>query len=154
MSEEGHDRRRGLLRQATEGIGAGGKGKGPIIQHELGIVVGGRLNPQVAEHGVGFPASKELDGIFIYAGAEEGGSTAWSQASRGEEAWVDVVDMVGELGSEANAFRCQFGVSAVPLFTVLVVVPEEFSLSGAAVCAQFEVLAQVDTNPPQGFDWA
>ena len=70
MSEEFSDGRRGLLGQATEGIGAGGKGKGPIIQHELGIVVGGGLNPQVAEHGVGFPASKELDGVFVNPSTE------------------------------------------------------------------------------------
>ena len=84
MSEEGRDCRRGLLRQATEGIGAGGEGKGPIIQHELGIVVGGGLNPQVAEHGVRFPASKELDGVFVDPSTEEGGGTAGAERPCGE----------------------------------------------------------------------
>ena len=76
MSEEGGNCRSGLLGQATEGIGAGGEGKGPIIQHELGIVVGGGLNPQVAEHGVGFPVAKELDGVFVDPSTEKGGSAA------------------------------------------------------------------------------
>ena len=84
MSEESRDRRRGLLRQATEGIGAGGEGKGPIIQHELGIVVGGGLNLQVAEHGVGFPAAKELDGVFVDPSTEEGGGTTGAEQPRGE----------------------------------------------------------------------
>ena len=50
----------GLLREVAIAVGLGVKGVGAMIQHLLSIVVGvsGCLDAEVAEHGVGFPASQ------------------------------------------------------------------------------------------------
>ena len=54
----------------------GEKGEGTTVQHELGKVGGVRLITEVAEHGVRFPASQELDFVWVLVGAEEGGRAA------------------------------------------------------------------------------
>ena len=43
-----------------------------MVQHALGVVVsmGGCLDAQVAQHGIGFPSAKELDGVLVNVGAQ------------------------------------------------------------------------------------
>ena len=50
------------------------EGVGTMVEHELGTVVGmgSGLDAQVAEHGLGFPKSKELDGVRVHSGTEQG----------------------------------------------------------------------------------
>ena len=51
---------------------AGCEGVGAVAEHEASVVsvVGGGGDPEVAEHGVGFPAAQELDVVGVDAGAE------------------------------------------------------------------------------------
>ena len=47
------------------------------------------LDAEVVKHGIGFPASQELNGVFVNLGAEEGSGTAWMEAASTEEGWLD-----------------------------------------------------------------
>ena len=48
-------------------VGTGGEGVGAVVKHLLGQMmrVGGGLDPQVAEHGIGLPTAEELDVVFV-----------------------------------------------------------------------------------------
>jgi hypothetical protein len=78
--------------QATGGmVGLGSKGVVAGSEHELGEVggVGMCSDAEVAEHGVGFPSSDELDDVGVDAGAEERGSATRAKAAGGEELGED-----------------------------------------------------------------
>ena len=54
-----------------------------VVEHSLRVAVGvgGGLDAQVSEHGVRLPATKELDSVRVYAGAEESGGAARPEAA-------------------------------------------------------------------------
>lgn len=96
---EGHWRFLGKGHVGRGGEGTGGEGVGAMVKHLLRKVVGVDvgLDAQVAEHGVGFPAAQQLDGVLVDVGAEESGGSAGAEAAGGQECWVDaecVVEVV------------------------------------------------------------
>ena len=101
------DGHRGLARKEVEsvgGVGAGGEGVGAMVQHVLGAVVGVSRggDAEVAEHRVGAPATKELDGVGIGASAQQGGSAAGTEAPSREEARRDAGDGFNGSGTVAE----------------------------------------------------
>ncbi len=86
VRQEGPDGDRGL---AWEGPGARvvprGKGVAPVVQHLLGEVAGGGLDPEVAEHGIRLPSAQELDVVGVDAGAQQGGGSAGAKGAGAEE---------------------------------------------------------------------
>ena len=58
--------------------GSRAKGVVAVGEHFAGMVAGELLGlgTKVPEHGVGFPAAKELDGFFVDVGTKKGGGTA------------------------------------------------------------------------------
>jgi hypothetical protein len=69
------------------GVSAGREGVAAVVEHVLREVGGDGvgLNAKVAKHGVGLPASEELDGVLVHAGAEEGSGAAGAEATRTEQ---------------------------------------------------------------------
>ena len=67
--------------------GCWNEGVGAMVQHLLGVVVGyrGGLDAEIAEHGVGFPATEELDGVLVNASAKEGGRSPWAKGAGRDE---------------------------------------------------------------------
>ena len=53
------------------------------------FAVGGGLDAEVADHGVGLPPADELDGGFIDVGAKQRSSSAWTEAPSADVGWVD-----------------------------------------------------------------
>ena len=53
------------------------------------VGVGVSRHAEVAEHGVGFPSSQELDDVRVNAGAQEGGGPTRAEASGAEQKRVD-----------------------------------------------------------------
>ena len=49
------------------------------VKHELGVTGGGDLDAEAVEHGIGFPASKQHDGLRADVGTEQGGCAAQPQ---------------------------------------------------------------------------
>lgn len=70
-----------------------------MVEHQLRKVGGVDvcLDAQVAEHGVGFPASKELDGVLVNPGAEEGSGSAGAEAAGRQKGGVNAQG-VAEVG--------------------------------------------------------
>ena len=66
------------------------------------------MDAQVTEHGVGFPAAKQHDGLGADVGTEQGGRAAWTQRTGGDLVGEDagggfvhlcrVLDGVGDAG--------------------------------------------------------
>ena len=69
----------------------GREGVVPMVQHALGEAgtVGGSLDAEVSEHGVGLPSPKELDHVLVHACAEERGGAARAQAASRDEVCRD-----------------------------------------------------------------
>ena len=70
MLEQGGDLRGGFTWKGAISVGAGRKGEGAVVEHALGEGRGSCLDAEVTEHGVGFPAAKEHDGVCASVGAE------------------------------------------------------------------------------------
>ena len=68
-------------------VGTGGEGAGAVVKHVLGQMmrVGGGLNPQVAEHGIGLPSTEELDVVFVDTHTEEGSGSTWAQRAAAQQ---------------------------------------------------------------------
>ena len=79
------------------------------------------MDVEVAEHGVGFPTAKQLDGVLIHVGAEESSGSPRAEAARADEVWGNASRFVQGGG------RMSKGVGDVlrfdgPLLTVVRVV--------------------------------
>ena len=75
-----------LLREefrAPRRVRAGREGEVAMIEHGLRVLVSdrGRCHPEVAEHGFGAPATKQLDGTGIDSRAEQGGGPPGAEAA-------------------------------------------------------------------------
>ena len=71
----------------------GGWGEGEVARspHTVGVA-GGKgvgLNTEVAEHGVRAPSPKELDGVGVDTGTEQGGGPTWSERPGRDQGRVD-----------------------------------------------------------------
>ena len=77
---------------------ARGEGVGAMVEHLLGEGAGGGLDPQITEHGVGLPATQELDVVGVDASAEEGGGTSRPEGACTQEVRGDARDGFEELG--------------------------------------------------------
>lgn len=99
------------------GLGEGSRreGVGAMVEHLLSEVgtVDVCLDAQVAEHGVGFPAPKELDGVFVDVGTEERGSSTWAETAGGEQCRVDAGERSDGFGGVAES-RGDLGASHSP----------------------------------------
>ena len=99
------------------------EGERPVFEHGLGETRLGihRVDVEVAEHGVGFPTAKQLDGVLIHVGAEESSGSPRAEAARADEVWGNASRFVQGGG------RMSKGVGDVlrfdgPLLTVVRVV--------------------------------
>ena len=68
-------------------VGTRGEGVGAVVKHLLGQMmrVGGGLDLQVAEHGIGLPAAEELDVVFVDTCTEEGSGATWAQGAAAQQ---------------------------------------------------------------------
>ena len=82
-----------------------------VVEHSLrvSVGVGGGLDAQVSEHSVRLPATKELDSVRIYAGAEEGSAPS----GRSKRALMSRGEMPVVASREAAAIRRAL-VTSVP----------------------------------------
>ena len=62
------------------------------------------LHAEVAEHGVGFPSSQELDFVFCPVGAEQSGGASGSEALATDSVWKNSCSSVDRLRSGAETF--------------------------------------------------
>ena len=65
-----------------------------MVEHLLGEVatVGSSLDPEVPKHGIGLPATKELDVVLVDSSAQECGGSTRAEASGGEKERVDACE--------------------------------------------------------------
>ena len=86
-----------------------------VFEHFLGEIAANNmcLDAEVAEHGVGFPATEELDGVTIDVSTEESSRAARTQGPGGHQHRVDA--------SEVADSRCCVtqGVGDVDWFCVV-----------------------------------
>jgi len=113
----------GLVGKALIGEFGRVEGVGAMVQHLLRIVVGdgGGLDAEVAEHGIGFPAAKKLDGVTVDSGTEEGGGTAWSKGASTDEGWFDSRGGFNFFGGVTEGVGDEFGLDFIPLLAATVV---------------------------------
>ncbi len=99
MGEEGLDRDRSLYGERSGAVVlARGEGVGAVVEHLLGECAGRSLDAKITEHGIRLPTAKELDVVGVDSGAEEGGSTAWTEGASTEELGRDAGDGLEEAG--------------------------------------------------------
>jgi hypothetical protein len=60
------------------------------------------LDAKVAQHGIGFPAAKEHDGVLVDIGAEQSGCSARAEGAGADELGVDAGASVACVGSMAQ----------------------------------------------------
>ena len=129
VSKEGMDCKGSLVRQVPSGKGLGMEGVGAMVQHLLSIVVGmrGGLDAQVAEHGIGFPSSEELDGVFVDASIEESSGTTRAQGAGTDHEGVDASGGFDFGRRMAKSIRNVARLDVIPPSVVGIVVPVEGS---------------------------
>ena len=101
-------------RQTARSMDLWGKGVGAVVKHELGIVRGGCLDAQVTEHGVRFPAAKQLDSVGTDVGTQERSGAARAKRARGEEVEGYAGCRLEALGSVAKGIRDVERANGVP----------------------------------------
>ena len=69
VGQEGMNGRRRLDWGLLVAKGLWVEGVGAVVEHSLGKPRGHGLDAEVAEHGIGFPAAKEHDGVLVNVGA-------------------------------------------------------------------------------------
>ena len=105
------------------GVGARSEREGAMVQHLLGEVGGVdmRLDTQVAEHGVGFPAAEELDPGRVGVGTHQCGSATGAKAAGTEELPIDAGRALEGLRAMAEAIGDESGGHFAGLVGVVVV---------------------------------
>lgn len=116
------------------------EGVGPSHQHLLGKVggLGEGGDTKVSQHGVGLPATEELDDVGVDVGAEEGSGAARTQAASAEEGGRDARGILELRGGGAKRGGDMFGGHALALASRVVVVVDSCAgrgAMGAEVCA-------------------
>ena len=72
-----------------------------MVQHLLRIVVGQHsgLDAKVAEHGIGFPSTEQLDGVFVYSCTQQGGCASRTEGTGTDELRVDTSSVRDSTGA-------------------------------------------------------
>ena len=100
------------------------KGVGAMVEHLLCKLVmeQGGLDAEVAEHGIRFPAPKEMDVVRVNSGAQEGGCPAWAEGASTEERGIDSSDgfecigrMAKCIGGMAKCIGDVHGFDGIPV---------------------------------------
>ena len=67
-----------------------------MVEHGLRVLVSDRglRHPEVAEHGFGAPATKQLDGTGVDSCAEQGGGPAGAEAMHRYEGGIDASSLL------------------------------------------------------------
>ena len=73
------------------------------------------VDVEVAQHGIGFPPSKELDGVLVDVSTEQGSGSAEAEAAGTDQCWVHTSLVLEASGcvSECVGDVFGFGVAAV-----------------------------------------
>ena len=110
---------------------------GAVVEHALGVVMrmDRGLDAEVAEHGVRFPATEELDGVGVNAGAEECGGAAGAERAGANEGGGYPGGGLKRLGRDTEGFSDFGGFGRVPAAVecVPVVVAVDGGVSGGAM---------------------
>ena len=132
--EERRNSRGSLDRESPGGIGAGCKGVGPMVEHELGVGRGCCLDAQVAEHCVRFPAPQQHDGIGAHIGTEQGGGPAGPEGLSAYVLGVDAGRLLNGGGGMPESILDVLGRSGLPALVggMKVVVMMEWGFGGGA----------------------
>jgi hypothetical protein len=85
-----------------------------VVQHLLGEVAGGGLDPEVAEHGIRLPSAQELDVVGVDAGAQQGGGSAGAEGAGAEEVRRDARGRLEERGGIAEGVGDVLRLDRVP----------------------------------------
>ena len=98
-------------------VGTRGEGVGAVVKHLLGQMmrVGGGLDPQVAEHGIGLPTAEELDVVFVDTRTEEGSGPTWAQRAAAQQVGFNASVRLDALSSVAQGVGDECRVDRVPL---------------------------------------
>ena len=98
----------------------GMEGVAPMIKHELGEVglEVGSLDAQVANHGIRLPTAKELDGVRVDSGTEEGSGATRAKGAGRQERGVNARDVSEGVGSMAEGIGDIGRFDGVPLAVV------------------------------------
>ena len=149
VGEERGDFGWGLVREGAFSVGRRVEGEGAVVQHLLGVVVGvgGRLDAEVPEHSIRFPAAEEHDGVFVDPGAKKGRGPARAEGLGGEELVVDAGGRSEQSSSMAEAVGNMCRGDVVP--AVVVRVRIEVSVE-RAVRSSFHS-AQAEGDAAEGF---
>ena len=116
MGEEGVHVRGSLARKRMWFVeGTRGEIVGAMAKHFLGqtptMHVGGGLNAQAAEHGIGLPASEELDVVFVDTRTEEDSSTTWAQGAAAQQVGFNACVLFDAESSVLQALVTWVGVT-------------------------------------------
>ena len=65
-------------------------------------VVGEGLDAEVDEHGIGFPAAEQFDGVLVDVGAEQRGGAARAEAAGAEQGGINAGEMAKSGGTGAK----------------------------------------------------
>ena len=89
----------------TGGVGSRGEGVGTMFEHALGVMVecSGRGDAEVAEHGIGAPASEKFDGVGVNPGAEERGGASRAEAASRKQRGGDTGGRLDGMGRMAES---------------------------------------------------
>jgi len=115
-----------------------GEGVGAMVEHLLGEVgtVDVCLDAKIAEHGVRFPPTEELDDIRVDVGAEEGGGTTRAETAGRHESVVNAGGFLEGHSAPFEAVTDPGGGDGFQLATLVVEVVE-WSLRRSVVAAEF-----------------
>jgi hypothetical protein len=96
------------------------------------------LDADVAQHGIGFPATKEHDGVLVDIGAEQSGDSTWAERAGTDELGVDAGASVAGVGGMAQGVDDESWFDGGPVVDTGVVVVEHVEWSGwcGVVCEE------------------
>ncbi len=127
----------GSLRRDASRFGTFARGEGvvTVVKHLLGEFGSGDLDAEIAEHGVGLPATDELDVVGVNSGAHEGGSASWAERAGTEELKRDAGGGFEELRGELKGVGDVLRLDGVPAAVVLVAIEvrEDGGIGGSPV---------------------
>ena len=89
------------------------------------------MDAEVPEHRVGFPATKEHDGVLVNVGAEKGSGAARAKGASAEEGGVDARSVLNKLSGVAESVRDVLRLDVVPLLTCRVEVAMDRDVRGS-----------------------
>ena len=95
------------------------------------------MDAEIPEHGVGFPAAEQHDGVAVDVGTKEGSGSAWTERASADEVGVDSSDLLRAFSSVSEGCGDEAGFDGVPFtfFGVRVVEHVEWSGRWSVMCA-------------------